>query len=150
MSGLFWQKINFAGNFGVATLKMLLQNCASSWITGACTIFLPFTFHFYLSKMDITVQELKQRLDAGNSDFVLIDVREPHEREEFNVGGELIPIGGFMAAVPEMEYEKDQEIVVYCRSGNRSGMAKHLLEASGYSNVKNLLGGMLAWRENFG
>ncbi len=100
--------------------------------------------------MDITVQELKQRLDAGNSDFVLIDVREPHEREEFNVGGELIPIGGFMAAVPEMEYEKDQEIVVYCRSGNRSGMAKHLLEASGYSNVKNLLGGMLAWRENFG
>ena len=55
-----------------------------------------------------------------------------------------------MAAIPEMEHDKSGEIVVYCRSGNRSGMAKQLLEASGFSNVKNLVGGMLSWRENFG
>lgn len=99
--------------------------------------------------MDITVQELKQKIESGD-DFVLIDVREPHEHEEFNVGGQLIPVGTFMAAIPDLEEHKTDEVVVYCRSGNRSSMAKHLLEASGFSNVRNLTGGMLAWRENFG
>jgi rhodanese-related sulfurtransferase len=55
-----------------------------------------------------------------------------------------------MGAIPELSAHKDDEVIVYCRSGNRSGMAKQLLVASGFSNVKNLLGGMLAWRENFG
>jgi rhodanese-related sulfurtransferase len=100
--------------------------------------------------MDITIQELKQRMDAGDSDFVLIDVREPYEHEEFNVGGKLIPIGGFMAAIPELMAHKEEEVVVYCRSGNRSGMAKQLLEASGFTNARNLTGGMLAWQASFG
>lgn len=96
--------------------------------------------------MDITVQELKERMDAGDSNFVLIDVREPYEHEEFNIGGQLIPVGQVMAAIPSLEAHKDDEIIVYCRSGNRSGMAKMLMEAAGFKNVKNLLGGMLAWQ----
>ncbi len=100
--------------------------------------------------MDITVQELKQRLDAGDNSFVLIDVREPYENSEFNIGGQLIPVGSVMGAIPTLQDHKDEEVIVYCRSGNRSGMAKQLLVASGFTNVKNLLGGMLAWRENFG
>jgi rhodanese-related sulfurtransferase len=100
--------------------------------------------------MDITVQELKQRLEAGDNSFVLIDVREPYENSEFNIGGQLIPMGSVMGAIPELQAHKDEEVIVYCRSGNRSGMAKQLLVASGFTNVKNLLGGMLAWRENFG
>lgn len=100
--------------------------------------------------MDINVQELKQRLDAGESNFVLIDVREPYEHQEFNIGGQLIPIGSFMASIPELAAHKDDEVIVYCRSGNRSGMAKHLLEAAGFKNARNLEGGMLAWKANFG
>jgi len=96
--------------------------------------------------MDITVQELKERMDAGDSNFVLIDVREPYEHEEFNIGGQLIPVGQVMAAIPSLEAHKDDEIIVYCRSGNRSGMAKMLMETAGFKNVKNLLGGMLAWQ----
>ena len=99
--------------------------------------------------MDITVQQLKEKLDKKEA-FVLIDVREPYENEEFNVGGQLIPIGSFMAAIPTLEEHRNDEIVVYCRSGNRSGMAKQLLMAAGFANVRNLLGGMLQWRDVFG
>ncbi len=100
--------------------------------------------------MDITVQELKQRLESGSPDFVLIDVREPYEHEEFNVGGQLVPVATVMAAIPDLMAHKDEEVVVYCRSGNRSGMAQQLFQASGFTNVRNLAGGMLAWREKFG
>lgn len=99
--------------------------------------------------MDISVQELKQRMDAGESNFVLIDVREPYEHEEFNIGGQLVPVGSVMGAIPSFEEHRDDEIIVYCRSGNRSGMAKMLFEASGYKNVRNLTGGMLAWQAAF-
>ncbi len=99
--------------------------------------------------MDITVQELKERLERGD-EFVLIDVREPYEHEEFNVGRKLIPIGNFMASIPDLEEYKDEEVVLYCRSGNRSGMAEHLMRAAGFKNPRNLKGGMLAWIDNFG
>ena len=99
--------------------------------------------------MDITVQELRKKMEAGES-FVLIDVREPWENEEFNVGGQLIPIGSLMNRFHELDDHKNDEIVVYCRSGNRSGMAQALLSAQGYANVRNLTGGMIAWQEAFG
>lgn len=89
-------------------------------------------------------------MDAGENNFVLIDVREPHEHNEFNIGGQLVPVGTVMGAIPDLMEHKDEEVIVYCRSGQRSGMAKQLMIAAGFSNVKNLLGGMLAWRENFG
>ncbi len=89
-------------------------------------------------------------MDAGDADFVLIDVRESYENDEFNIGGKLIPVGAFMAAIPGLSDHKNEEIVLYCRSGSRSGMAKQLLVASGFTNVKNLLGGMMAWKANFG
>lgn len=98
---------------------------------------------------DITVNELKQKLD-DKEEFVLIDVREPYEHQEFNVGGQLIPVGGIMGAIEDLEDHKDDEIVVYCRSGQRSGMAKQLLMASGFKNVRNLEGGMIAWVNTFG
>jgi len=98
---------------------------------------------------DITVQELKEKLD-NNEDFVLIDVREPHEYEEFNIGGELIPLGNVPEAVAALEEEhKDDEIVVYCRSGRRSAAAKEMLKQAGLTNVRNLEGGVLAWIDAF-
>ncbi len=99
--------------------------------------------------MDITVQQLKEKLDK-QEDFVLIDVREAWENEEFNVGGQLIPVGELMGRVSDLEDHKNDEIVVYCRSGNRSGMAQQLLTSMGFSNVRNLIGGMLQWEGVYG
>ncbi len=98
---------------------------------------------------DITVHELKEKLDAGE-DFIFIDVREPYEFEEFNLGARLIPLAQVPAALADLEPHKDQEIVLHCRSGARSGRAKDYMAQQGFTNVRNLLGGVLAWQENFG
>lgn len=96
---------------------------------------------------NITPEELKRRIDAGEA-LHIVDVREPHERAEFNIGGTLVPLGHIQAMqVDELEELKDQEVIVYCRSGNRSGQACMLLETMGFTNVKNLTGGMLKWQE---
>lgn len=99
--------------------------------------------------MDITVQELKERMDKGEA-IHLIDVREPYEHEEFNIGGLLCPLGDVMRAIEDMSEHKAEEIVVYCRSGRRSDTAKQIMQQAGYQNVRNLLGGMLDWQEAFG
>jgi rhodanese-related sulfurtransferase len=96
---------------------------------------------------NITKEELKQRMDAGEQ-LNILDVREPHERAEFNIGGFHIPLGLVQAMqVDEIEHLKDEEVIVYCRSGNRSGQACMLLETMGFTNVKNLVGGMLSWQQ---
>ena len=95
----------------------------------------------------ITVTELKERLSKGEK-LNLVDVREPSEHNEFNIGGELIPLGRIQAMdVDQLEDLKDQELIFYCRSGNRSGQACQILEMMGFTNTKNLQGGMLAWQK---
>lgn len=97
----------------------------------------------------ITVDELKARMDAGEK-LNLIDCREPHEYEEFNIGARLIPLGRFQAfQIDELEALKDEEIIIHCRSGKRSGQACLLLDTMGFKNTKNVLGGMLEWQEKF-
>lgn len=95
--------------------------------------------------MDITVQELKQKLDVGEK-FVFLDVREPWEHEEFNLGAQLIPLGTLVNRMWELEGHKDDEVVVHCRSGARSATAQALLQNQGFTNVRNLIGGALAWQ----
>ena len=99
---------------------------------------------------NITVEELKKRLDAGEK-INIVDVREPHEHADFNIGGTLYPLGHIQTMqVDELEEFKDQEVVLYCRSGNRSGQACMILDMLGFKDTKNLTGGMLAWEEKFG
>lgn len=99
---------------------------------------------------NITVEELKARMDAGEK-LNLIDCREPHEYAEFNIGAQLIPLGRFQAMqLEELEDLKDEEVIIHCRSGNRSGQACLLLDALGFKNTKNLTGGMLEWQAKFG
>jgi rhodanese-related sulfurtransferase len=98
--------------------------------------------------MDIQVDELKKRKDAGE-ELILVDVREPYEHEEMNLGGQLIPLGNIMEAMADLAPHKNEEIIVYCRSGMRSAMAKSLLQQSGFENVRNLLGGVLAWQDKY-
>ncbi|MEL6638370.1 MAG: rhodanese-like domain-containing protein [Bacteroidota bacterium] len=99
--------------------------------------------------MDITVQELKEKLDRGDK-FVFIDVREPHEFEEFNLGARLIPLGNVEQHLEELKAYQHEEIVMHCRSGGRSGMAQQMLQGAGFTQVRNLTGGVLAWQEAFG
>jgi sulfur-carrier protein adenylyltransferase/sulfurtransferase len=93
---------------------------------------------------EITVEELKQRLDAKEDIFVL-DVREPNEYSLCNIGGHLIPLGQLPARVNELD--PDQHIVVHCRSGKRSADATHFLRQQGFEKVQNLAGGILAWAD---
>ncbi len=92
----------------------------------------------------ISVTELKRRLDAGEDLFIL-DVREPYEYQIANIGGKLIP----MNDVPQRlaEIDRSREIVVQCRSGGRSQRVAEFLAGQGYANVKNLAGGILAWAD---
>jgi len=95
----------------------------------------------------ISVEEVKARLDAGES-LHLVDVREPSEHAEFNIGGILLPLGRVrMMDTEDIDQWKDQEVICYCRSGNRSAQACMILETAGFTNVKNLTGGMLTWME---
>lgn len=95
--------------------------------------------------MDITIEELKDRMDKGEK-LNLIDVREEYEFDEFNIGATLIPLGELPDRLDEIEAWKNQEILIHCRSGARSGRAKEYLESEGFNNVRNVLGGMLAWQ----
>ena len=99
--------------------------------------------------LTITPEEVKKRLDAGEI-LQLVDVRESFEHEAFNIGGLLVPLGKIKDFdTSEIDNLKEQEVILYCRSGNRSGQAALILETSGFTNVKNLIGGMLAWQEKF-
>lgn len=97
----------------------------------------------------ITVEELKSRMDAGEK-LNLIDCREPHEYAEFNIGAKLIPLGKIQTMqIDEIEDLKDEEVIIHCRSGQRSMMACLFLDTLGFKDTKNLAGGILAWKEKF-
>src|SRR4030095_7560524 len=96
---------------------------------------------------NITVEELKARIDAGEK-INLIDCREPNEYAEFNIGGQLIPLGKIQTMqIDEIEDLKDEEGIIHCSSGNRSMVAGMFLDTLGFKNTKNLVGGILAWQE---
>ena len=98
---------------------------------------------------NISIQEVRSRMDAGET-LNLVDVREPAEHAEFNIGGILHPLGNIRNFdVDVLEDLKDKEVICYCRSGNRSGQAAMMLESMGFKHVKNLVGGMLAWQDTY-
>jgi adenylyltransferase/sulfurtransferase len=96
---------------------------------------------------EISVTELDERLERGDP-LSLVDVREPHEREIADlpeVGQLRIPLGQLLDRVSELE--QDVPVILYCRSGSRSGWATQELRALGFENVWNLKGGLLAWKD---
>ncbi len=99
------------------------------------------------SNSEITVEEYKARLDSGEKIF-LLDVREPYEKAIANIGGTLIPMAELKSRLSDLPQDKNEEIIVYCRTGSRShNVMVYLKEEEGYTNVKNLLGGIYAWNE---
>ncbi len=95
--------------------------------------------------MDISVSELKERLENGE-EINLIDVRENYEYEEDNLGAYLIPLGELPGRLDELQELKEQEVLIHCRSGARSEKARAFLAANGFTNVRNVIGGILAYR----
>lgn len=93
---------------------------------------------------DITCSEVKARLDKGER-FNFIDVREVWEHEERNIGAQLIPLGELPMRLSEIAHLKEEEIVVHCKSGGRSGQAKKYLNSQGFMNVRNMVGGITAY-----
>ncbi|MEP7169939.1 MAG: rhodanese-like domain-containing protein [Bacteroidota bacterium] len=94
---------------------------------------------------EITVKQLKDLKDS-QQDFQLIDVREEHEYEIANIGGELIPLGSVVDEVEKIS--KDKQVIIYCRSGSRSAAAVMQLERQfGFTNLYNLKGGILAYSD---
>ena len=96
--------------------------------------------------MDITVTELKERLDKGEN-LNFLDVREEYEYDEENLGAKLIPLGELPDRIEELEDWKEKEVIVHCRSGARSGRAKAFMESQGFTDVRNVVGGILAYNE---
>jgi adenylyltransferase/sulfurtransferase len=90
----------------------------------------------------LSVKELKQRIDAGEDVFIL-DVREPFEYQIANLGGTLIPMNDVPRRLAEID--RDREIVVQCKMGGRSQRVAEFLAQSGYPKVVNLSGGITAW-----
>ncbi|WP_225000154.1 molybdopterin-synthase adenylyltransferase MoeB [Cesiribacter sp. SM1] len=93
---------------------------------------------------EISATDLKAMLDAGE-DFQLIDVREPHEWEDANIGGELIPLKSLEKQLDKVA--RCKKVVLHCRGGQRSAQAIKLLQEQGYQNLYNLKGGILAWAQ---
>lgn len=97
---------------------------------------------------NISVEEVKSRLQAGEN-LHLIDVREPDENAQFNIGGIVLPLERITNfEFDDIEELKDEELIFYCRTGNRSTQACLFLETTGFTNVKNLAGGMVRWQES--
>ena len=98
------------------------------------------------STPEISVRDFKARRDAGEAPF-LLDVREPHEADIADIGADqLIPVDQLEDRLDELQASKDDELVVHCRSGGRSGKAVQMLRQKGY-DAANLAGGTLAWSE---
>ncbi len=94
---------------------------------------------------EIDPVEVKAKIDRGD-DFLLIDVREPHEYQICSIpAAKLIPLGDLAKRMNELDSSK--EIVAHCKSGVRSGKAVDFLKQSGFKKVRNMKGGILAWSD---
>lgn len=97
--------------------------------------------------LSISTVELQQKLN-DKEDLVLIDVREPWEHADFNIGGLLIPIDTLFDNLDQLE--RDKPVIFYCQKGIRSQIAiQRLYLKSNFTNLVNLTGGMDAWKKEF-
>jgi adenylyltransferase/sulfurtransferase len=93
---------------------------------------------------EIRVEELKQRLDAGEN-LLLLDVRDENEYEISNIGGQLIPLPELPKRMNELDAKL--QIVTICKMGQRGLKAAKVLQNAGFTHVWNLTGGIHAWSE---
>lgn len=117
----------------IAAAVVLLQNRQNDAADSSTTL-----------PREVSVQQAKELVDSG---ALLLDVREPSEWNELHVpGATLIPLGELAGRVSEVP--QDQQVVVLCRSGNRSQQGRDILLNAGYKNVTSVSGGILDWQAN--
>lgn len=98
--------------------------------------------------MEISALELKDKLDNGDTP-VILDIRESHELNIAKLDNTLhIPMGEVANRLSELEKFKDQEIIVYCRTGARSARCTDFLQSNGFLKALNLTGGIHAWSDD--
>lgn len=98
---------------------------------------------------EITVHVLKELIQANKAPY-MIDVREPHEHDEFNLGGQNIPVTELPFRIAELQAIGEADIILYCQSGARSSLAQKLLGTQfNITNTTNVQGGVKAWKEAF-
>jgi sulfur-carrier protein adenylyltransferase/sulfurtransferase len=103
-------------------------------------------YHQMLARLRETVAEVSPD-EVSGSDAVLIDIREPHEFSAGVIPGSyLVPQGQLPAEFERVAPDRDQPVVVYCATGQRSLVAAQWLGEQGYSNVASMAGGIVAWR----
>ena len=99
--------------------------------------------------------DLRDELDAGR-DLLLVDIREPYEYAAMHIAGSLnVPRGilelacdwGYEETVPELAAARDREIVLICRSGNRTILAAEVMQRMGYRSVRSLQTGLRGWSD---
>jgi adenylyltransferase/sulfurtransferase len=99
----------------------------------------------FMSDTEIDVVALKSRIDKGDK-FQFVDVREPHEFQIASIpGATLIPLNDVPKRMGELD--PNTEVIVHCKMGGRSAKACDFLRAQGFKNVKNVLGGIIAWSD---
>lgn len=96
--------------------------------------------------VEISAEQLIIRMQ-NESDLMIIDVREKWEYDEDNIGAKCYPLGELPQFLDELSSFKNQEIIVHCKSGARSGRAQKYLTQQGFTHVVNLTGGIMAFRE---
>ena len=95
----------------------------------------------------INVVELKMKMDNGD-DFILVDVREPHEFEIVRIPGSiLMPLSQFLDGSALENLPRDKAIILHCRSGVRSATALEILKTAGFGDSTHVEGGVLAWAQ---
>lgn len=129
------------------TIKKLGGDVTLSGVEGLCrdgsvTRLQPITeIKMQENNHEITAEQLKQKLDLKEK-FILLDVREPFEKQIADIGGVLIPMNSLPSHLGELN--KEDEIIVYCHVGGRSQYAAEWLRSQGFK-AKNLTGGINAW-----
>lgn len=128
-------------------------------VAVSAVVFIAIIYASFQSKnasyRNLSVQEVKQRIDSKKNDFVLIDVRTPQEYSGqlgHLANAPLFPLQSLDTQYKDLEkyQQEDKDIIVYCRSGNRSRRAAEFLINHGFKNIYNMEGGMRAWNADYG
>jgi adenylyltransferase/sulfurtransferase len=91
--------------------------------------------------MQINPKEFKDRI----SELTILDIRTPYEIEELDLGGIQIPLDELLMDIEQIEYLKNQEVIIICYTGLQSKIAQRILEKRGFKNLRNLEGGLEAY-----
>ncbi|MBS1271782.1 MAG: Sulfurtransferase [Candidatus Marinimicrobia bacterium] len=140
----------------MADKKYYLRNIALTVVTLVVLGAIVYTsFTQKGGYQNLSVQEVKERMDSGSDNFVLIDVRTEGEYtgQLGHLGNApLYPIQNLDIQYHELEkyQEADKDLILYSRSGNRSRRAAEFLQKNGFENIFNMEGGMRAWNAEYG